>query len=299
MWLAYSFGFWWLTLLLAVPAAGFLVRLFLIQHDCGHGAFFRNRLVNDWTGRVLGVFTMTPYDLWRRTHAVHHATTGNLDRRGMGDVDTLTVREYLALPRGRRLLYRLYRNPLVMFGLGPAYLFFLQHRLPVGMMRNGWAPWLSAMATNAALALVAGILIWLIGLVAFALVHLLTVLLAATFGVWLFYVQHQFEQALWTDGANWDLHEAALHGSSYYVLPGVLRWFTANIGMHHVHHLCSRIPYYRLPRVLKENPELGKVGRLTLWDSFKCVRLALWDESRQKLISFGELRRMGVAAQPA
>jgi acyl-lipid omega-6 desaturase (Delta-12 desaturase) len=146
---------------------------------------------------------------------------------------------------------------------------------------------------------IAGLLIWLIGLVAFALVHLVTVLLAATFGVWLFYVQHQFEYALWTDGADWDLHEAALHGSSYYVLPGVLRWFTANIGMHHVHHLCSRIPYYRLPRVLQENPELGDIGRLTLWDSFKCVRLALWDESRQKLISFGELRRMGTAAQPA
>ena len=299
MWLAYSFGLWWLTLLLAVPAAGFLVRLFLIQHDCGHGAFFRHRTVNDWTGRVLGVFTMTPYDFWRRTHAMHHATAGNLDRRGMGDVETLTVREYLALPRGRRLLYRLYRNPLVMFGLGPAYLFFLQHRLPVGMMRSGWTPWLSTMATNAALALIAGLLIWLIGVVAFALVHLLTVLLAGTFGVWLFYVQHQFEHTLWSDGDAWDLHEAALHGSSYYVLPGVLRWFSANIGMHHVHHLCSRIPYYRLPRVLKENPELGSIGRLTVWDSFKGVRLVLWDENRRKLISFGELRRMRAMAQAA
>ncbi len=299
MWLAYSFGFWWLTLLLAVPAAGFLVRLFLIQHDCGHGAFFRNRSVNDWIGRVLGVLTLTPYDFWRRTHAVHHATAGNLDRRGIGDIDTLTVREYLALPRWRRLLYRFYRNPLVMFGIVPAYLFFVQHRVPVGLMRSGWKPWVSTMATNAALALIAGLLIWLIGLGAFALVHLVTVLLAATIGMWLFYVQHQFEYTAWFDGANWDLHEAALHGSSYYVLPGVLRWFTANIGMHHVHHLCSRIPYYRLPRVLKENPELGDIGRLTLWDSLKCVRLALWDESRQKLISFGELRRMGTAAQPA
>jgi omega-6 fatty acid desaturase (delta-12 desaturase) len=147
--------------------------------------------------------------------------------------------------------------------------------------------------------LIAGLLIWLIGVAAFALVHLLTVLLAATFGVWLFYVQHQFEQTLWVDGGNWDLHEAALHGSSYYVLPGVLRWFTANVGMHHIHHLCSRIPYYRLPRVLKENPELGHVGRLTLWGSLKCVRLVLWDENRQKLISFSELRRMGAAAQAA
>ncbi len=299
MWLAYSFGFWWLTLLLAVPAAGFLVRLFLIQHDCGHGAFFRNRTVNDWTGRVLGVLTMTPYDFWQRTHAIHHATAGNLDRRGMGDVDTLTVREYLALPRRRRLLYRLYRNPLVMFGVGPAYLFFVQHRVPVGLMRSGWKPWLSTMATNATLALIAGLLIWLIGIAAFALVHLVTMLLAATIGVWLFYVQHQFEHTAWFDGETWDLHEAALHGSSYYVLPGVLRWFTANIGMHHVHHLCSRIPYYRLPRVLKENPELGNVGRLTVWDSLKCVNLVLWDENRRKLISFGELRRMRAVAQAA
>ncbi len=296
MWLSYSYGFWWITLLLAIPAAGFLMRLFLIQHDCGHGAFFHHRFLNDWTGRVLGVFTMTPYDLWRRTHAVHHATAGNLARRGMGDVDTLTVREYLALPRWRRLQYWLYRHPVVMFGVGPAYLFFLQHRVPVGMMRGGWTPWLSTMATNAAVAVIAGLLIWLVGVVAFALVNLLTVLLAATFGVWLFYVQHQFEHTVWSDGADWDLHEAALHGSSYYVLPGILRWFTANIGMHHVHHLCSRIPYYRLPRVLKENPELGTVGRLTVWESLKCVRLVLWDEDARKLISFRELRGMAAAA---
>jgi len=152
MWLAYSFGFWWLALLLAVPAAGFLVRLFMIQHDCGHGAFFRHRLANDWIGRALGVLTMTPYDFWRRTHAAHHATSGNLARRGMGDIDTLTVNEYLALSRWNRLMYRLYRHPAVMFGVGPAYLFILRHRLPFGLMRSGWGPWLSTMGTNLAIA---------------------------------------------------------------------------------------------------------------------------------------------------
>ena len=298
MWLSYSFGLWWLTLLLAIPAAGFLVRLFMIQHDCGHGAFFRHRLANDWTGRALGVLTFTPYDFWRRTHAIHHASAGNLERRGIGDIDTLTVKEYLALSRWGRLKYRLYRHPVVMFGVGPAYLFIVQHRLPVGLMRNGWTPWLSALGTNAAIALIAGVLIWLIGIGAFTLVHLPIMLLAATMGVWLFYVQHQFEHTIWAHNESWDLHEVALHGSSYYVLPGILRWFTANIGMHHVHHLCSRIPYYRLPRVLREHPELDAISRLTLWDSIKCVRLVLWDESRNKLISFREMLQLS-AAQPA
>ena len=295
MWAAYYFGFWWAALLLAVPASGFLVRLFMIQHDCGHGAFFRQRLANDWIGRALGVLTFTPYDFWRRTHAVHHATSGNLQRRGMGDIDTLTVREYLALSRWGRLRYRLYRHPAVMFGIGPAYLFIFQHRLPVGLMRAGWVPWVSTMGTNLMIALAIAGLMWLIGIWAFLLVHVPIMLLAAAMGVWLFYVQHQFEHTLWADSERWDLHDAALHGSSHYVLPGVLRWFTANIGIHHVHHLCSRIPYYRLPRVLREYPELGDIGRLTLWESIKCVRLVLWDESARKLVSFREMRRLAAA----
>jgi omega-6 fatty acid desaturase (delta-12 desaturase) len=298
MWLFYSFGLWWVTLLLAVPAAGFLVRLFMIQHDCGHGAFFRHKLANDWTGRVLGVLTFTPYDFWRRTHSIHHMTSGNLEKRGIGDIDTLTVNEYLALSRFGRLKYRLYRHPAVMFGIGPAYLFIVQHRLPVGLMRAGLVPWLSTLGTNAAIALIAAGLIWLIGPVAFALVHLPIILLAATMGVWLFYVQHQFEETRWAHNETWDLHEVALHGSSYYVLPGFLSWFTANIGIHHVHHLCSKIPYYRLPKVLRENPELGAIGRLTLWESIKCVRLVLWDESAKQLISFRDMRRM-MAVQTA
>jgi acyl-lipid omega-6 desaturase (Delta-12 desaturase) len=298
MWLSYSFGYWWLTLMLAVPASGFLVRLFMIQHDCGHGAFFRHRLANDWIGRVLGVLTLTPYEFWRRTHAIHHATSGNLDRRGIGDVDTLTVNEYLALSRWGRLMYRLYRHPAVMFGIGPAYLFILKQRLPFGLMRNGWQPWISTMGTNVAVAIVAATLMWLVGIGPFLLVHVPMMLLAAAIGVWLFYVQHQFESTVWADNETWNLHEVALHGSSFYVLPGVLRWFTANIGIHHVHHLCSRIPYYRLQRVMRDHPELEAVSRLTLWDSLKCVRLVLWDETRKKLISFRELRNLRAAAQP-
>jgi acyl-lipid omega-6 desaturase (Delta-12 desaturase) len=291
MWAALGLGYW-LSLILAFPAAGFLVRLFMIQHDCGHGAFFRRRPVNDWVGRALGTLTLTPYDAWRRSHAMHHASSGNLDRRGIGDISTLTVREYAALSRWRRLGYRLYRNPVVMFGLGPAYLFIVQHRLPIGLARSGWQPWLSTMATNLAIALIIVAMIWLVGVKPFLLVHLPITLLAASIGVWLFYVQHQFEDTFWEEAPAWTLHEAALHGSSYYDLPGILRWFTANIGVHHVHHLCSRIPFYRLPRVLRDHPELKGVGRLTLVESLRCVRLVLWDERRRRMISFRDLRRL-------
>jgi acyl-lipid omega-6 desaturase (Delta-12 desaturase) len=290
MWATLDRGYW-VCLLLAVPAAGFLVRMFMIQHDCGHGAFFHHRLANDWVGRVIGVLTLTPYDFWRRTHAIHHATSGNLDRRGTGDIDTLTVHEYLALSRCRRLGYRIYRNPIIMFGLGPAFLFFVQHRLPVGLMRAGWQPWLSAMVTNVAIAAVVATMIWLVGVIPFLLVHLPIMLLAASVGVWLFYVQHQFEETEWARDGVWNLQEVALHGSSYYDLPTVLRWFTANIGIHHIHHLCSRIPYYRLPLVLRDYPELGAIGRLTLVQSFRCVWLVLWDEAQQRLVSFHEVRR--------
>jgi omega-6 fatty acid desaturase (delta-12 desaturase) len=290
MWVLLDLSYW-VALPVAVPAAGFLVRLFMIQHDCGHGAFFRNRLTNDWVGRVLGVVTLTPYDFWRRTHALHHAGSGNLDRRGMGDIDTLTVREYLALSRWRRLRYRVYRHPLIMFGLGPAYLFIFKHRLPIGLMRGGWQPWLSTMATNTAIAAVVATVIWFVGIASFLLVHLPIMLLAAAIGVWLFYVQHQFEDTFWARNGNWNLQAAALHGSSHYDLPAVLRWFTANIGVHHVHHLCSRIPFYRLPQVLREHPELVGPGHLTLLQSLRCVRLVLWDEGRRRLISFREIRR--------
>ena len=275
-----------LTLLLAVPAAGFLLRLFLIQHDCGHGAFFTGRRANDWVGRCIGVVTLSPYGLWRRGHTTHHAGTGNLDRRGTGDVDTLTVREFAALGFWGRSRYRLYRSPVVMFGLGPGWLFLLRYRLPLGHMREGWRPWLSAMGTNGAIALTATGLILLVGLRAFLMVQLPITLIAATIGVWLFYVQHQFEHTHWSDDESWAFHEAALFGSSHYALPGVLRWFTANIGMHHLHHLCSTIPFYRLPEALGAHPMLAGVNRLTIRQSLKSVRLVLWDERANRLVSF-------------
>jgi omega-6 fatty acid desaturase (delta-12 desaturase) len=291
MWVVLRFGYW-LTLVVAVPAAGFLVRLFMIQHDCGHGAFFRHRLANDWVGRVLGVLTLTPYHAWRRSHAIHHASSGHLERRGIGDINTMTVGEYLGSGRWRRFSYRLYRNPIVMLGLGPAYLLIVQHRLPIGLGMDR-RPWISTMATNAAIALAIVMMMWLVGVGPFLLVHVPITLLAASIGVWLFFVQHQFEETWWAKAPAWNLHDAALHGSSHYDLPAVLRWFTANIGMHHVHHLCSRIPFYRLPQVLRDHPQLRDMGRLTLVESFRCVRLALWDEGSRRLISFSDLRRQG------
>jgi omega-6 fatty acid desaturase (delta-12 desaturase) len=292
-WSADYLGYWELSLLLAIPAAGFLVRLFMIQHDCGHGSFFRHRQANDWMGRFLGVLTLTPYEDWRRAHAIHHANSGHLDRRGIGDIDTLTVREFQALAFWGRLRYRLYRHPFVMFGLAPAYLFVLRQRLPIGPIRSDRWTWVSTMATNFSIAVVITTLVRLIGLGPFLLVHLPIVLLAGSVGVWLFYVQHQFEETFWARGREWSFDEASLRGSSHYDLPGILRWFTANIGVHHVHHLCSRIPYYRLPRTLRDNPDLRSVGRVTLFQSFRCVRLVLWDETRRQLVSFRDIGTQG------
>jgi len=284
-------GWFWLYALLLAPTAGMLVRLFMIQHDCGHGSFLPSKIVNDWIGRAISVLTLTPYDHWRRSHSIHHATAGNLDSRGIGDVDTLTVAEYQRRSWFGRLMYRLYRHPAVLFGLGPLWLFFLQNRLPMGFMLKGWRPWASTMATNFAIAAAAALMIWAIGWRPFVLVHIPVVVLGAAAGVWLFYVQHQFDETLWTKGEAWDFQQTALHGSSHYVLPAVLRWFSANIGVHHVHHLSSRIPFYRLPDVLRDYPEFRAIGRLTLLESVACVRLALWDEKLKRLVSFRELRR--------
>jgi omega-6 fatty acid desaturase (delta-12 desaturase) len=289
MWATLPLGYV-LTLLLALPAAGLLVRLFVVQHDCGHGSFFRKRGTNDWVGRVIGAVTLTPYDAWRRSHNSHHASSGNLDERGIGDIDTLTVREYVGRSPWMRFCYRVYRHPVVMFGIGPAYLFLVRHRLPFGYMRKGWGPWVSTMATNLATAALIAAMIWLVGAGPFFLVHLPITLLAASMGVWLFYVQHQFEETTWADDPSWNLHEAALHGSSHYDLPPALRWLSGNIGIHHVHHLCSRIPFYRLPEVLRDHPELGQTSRLTIKESLDTVRLVLWDEDQKRLISFNELR---------
>jgi omega-6 fatty acid desaturase (delta-12 desaturase) len=268
------------------------MRLFIIQHDSGHGAFFRRRVINDWVGRCLGVLTQTPYYVWRRSHATHHATSGNLDKRGIGDINVLTVAEYLALPGYRRFFYRIYRHPVTIFGLGPAYIFLLRNRVPPGISRADGRFWISAMGTNAALVGLVGALIYFMGVREFLLVQIPITLVAGSLGVWLFYVQHQFEQTLWTEGAAWKSDAAALHGSSYYDLPRVLAWCTANIGVHHVHHLNSRIPFYRLPQVLSDHPELTEIRRLTLGQSLSCIKYRLWDESRQKLVSFAEMRAL-------
>lgn len=284
-------GFWW-GMALTVPAAGFLLRLFMIQHDCGHGSFFAHRKADNWTGRLIGVLTFTPYDYWRRAHAVHHASAGNLDERGVGDITTLTVTEYRQMSRLRKLAYRLYRNPAVMFGIGPIWLFLFKQRLPFGMMRSGLGPWVSTMTTNLAILVLAFGPVWLVGLAPVMLVQLPIVVLAGSAGIWLFYIQHQFEETHWSQSSQWQFQDAALHGSSYYVLPFGLRWLTANIGIHHVHHLSSRVPYYRLPEVLRDYPELRDVGRITVMDSFRCVKLVLWDEQAQRLVSFRDTRAM-------
>lgn len=275
-----------LALVFTVPAGLLLLRLFLIQHDCGHGAFLPGRSGNDWLGRALGVLTLTPFDCWRRSHALHHASTGNLDARGYGDVDTLTVREFHARTRFRQILYRIYRHPLTLLGFGPVYLFLLRHRLPIGLMKAGSIYWVSAMATNAVTALLLGALILQFGFGTVALILLPVVLIAAAMGVCLFYVQHQFEGAHWDQSADWSFHDAALHGSSHLELPPVLRWFTANIGVHHVHHLASRIPYYRFPEVLRAYPRLRAMNRFTALQTFGTLRLALWDEDQRRLIPF-------------
>lgn len=280
----------WLALVFAAMNGVWLVRLFLIQHDCGHQSFFQSRSANDWVGRIIAVLTLTPYDVWRRTHSIHHAHAGNLDRRGIGDVLTLTVDEYKARSWFGRLRYRLYRHPVVMFGLGPAYLFLIDYRLPLGLMTAGWRYWVSSMGTNLMLAALISVLYLLGGWQVLAFVYLPTVIVAATIGVWLFFVQHQFEETYWGKEPEWQMHDAALLGSSHYKLPQPLRWLTANIGIHHVHHLYSRVPFYRLPEILRDYPVLGEAQVLTIRESLNCARLHLWDEAGKKLVSFREAR---------
>ena len=287
-WWSLSYSYW-LTLMISMLNAAFLLRLFAIQHDCGHGAFYENRTVSDWLGRVIGVLTLTPYDVWRRSHSIHHSSSGNLGRRGIGDVHTLTVAEYRAMSPFNRLLYRLYRNPVVLFGLGPGYLFFIQNRLPLGLM-NKAKYWVSAMGTNAAILGGLALMLYFGGLMPILLIFLPSTLLAATAGVWLFYVQHQFETTHWEAEEDWQLHDAALHGSSHYVLPSILQWLSANIGIHHVHHLHSRIPFYRLPEVLRDHAVLADGNRMTIRESIRSARLHLWDEESKRLLSFSEAR---------
>ncbi len=279
-----------LTLLLAIPTAGLLVRLFIIQHDCGHGSFWRSQRANHALGFVLGVVTLTPYRYWRRTHAIHHATSGNLDRRELGDVTTLTVSEYRAAGRWRRIAYRIYRNPIVLLVVGPIWQFLIKHRLPWDAPRGWKSEWASVLWTDLILAAIVTTMALTVGIVPFLLVWAPVFVLSGAAGVWLFYVQHQFEDTYWERQEEWDFHLAGIQGSSFYDLPAVAHWFTGNIGYHHVHHLSSRIPNYRLRECMAEVPDLAHVTRLTFRQSLASLNLTLWDEQAGRLVRFRDLR---------
>jgi omega-6 fatty acid desaturase (delta-12 desaturase) len=286
---------YWLTALATLPAAGLMVRLFIMQHDCGHGSFLGSRAANDLVGRLISLVTLTPYGYWRQSHARHHATSGNLDRRGIGDVTTLTVKEYRALPFGARARYRLYRNPLALLLIGAPVHFMLLQRLPPRLLRASRDAWLSVLSLNAAIAVLYGLLAAAVGIQALLLAYLPMIVIASWIGGWMFYVQHQFEDANWTRDGDWDFQRAALRGSSYLVLPRLLRWFSGSIGLHHVHHLNSMIPNYRLQECLEGSTELQSMSRLTIAESLKSARLALWDEERRKLVGFHDARRNATA----
>jgi len=272
------------ALLLGIPAAVFLVRSFIVFHDCSHGSFFASRRANAWLGRSVGVLLYTPFHRWRHDHAVHHATAGDLDRRGVGDLHTLTVAEYDALAWKGRLGYRLERNPLVMFGLGPIVAMIIGPRI----VAKGARPRMrhSVLATDAALALIVALLVWLIGWRDYLLVLGLPALLAGSIGIWLFFVQHQFEDVYWNDTDNWSFTDAALRGSSYLKLGALLRFCTGNIGYHHVHHLNAQIPHYNLKRAHDRTPALHDVPTLGLGEGLRATKLKLYDERRQRLVGF-------------
>jgi len=281
--LAYSY---WLTLLLALPTSGFVVRLFIIQHDAGHGSFFRSGKANDLVGLFLGILTLTPYHYWKRTHNIHHATSGNLDKRGYGDIDTLTVEEFKHLPAKKQFLYRMYRNPVVMFLIGPFVHFAIKHRYPWDIPFSWKQEWMSVHLTNIALVCFAFIAWNTVGLEKFLQIQVPVIFLASSMGAWLFFIQHQFEGGYWEKSAKWDFYAAAMRGCSHYKLPAILRWFTGNIGLHHIHHYNCRIPNYHLQACYTQNPKLHEVTEITLLESLSCIRLTLWDEERNKMVGF-------------
>jgi omega-6 fatty acid desaturase (delta-12 desaturase) len=282
---------YWLTLAIAVPAAGFLLRTFILFHDCTHGGFVPTRRANTWLGVALGLVVFSPFHAWRYNHAVHHGTAGDLDRRGTGDLHTLTVAEYNAASRGGRLAYRLFRNPLVMFGIGPIYSLLIQPRLVSRSARPRIRR--SVIGTNVAVAVMVGGLCWAMGWREYLLVQAPTVVLGGAAGVFLFYVQHQFEDTYWQRPGDWTFADAALRGSSHLVLPQPLQFFTGNIGLHHVHHLNARIPNYNLQRAHDENAVFHSVPELSLADALRAPRLKLWDEERGRLVTFAEARPAG------
>jgi omega-6 fatty acid desaturase (delta-12 desaturase) len=278
-----------LTLAIAVPAAGFLLRTFIVFHDCGHGSFFSSKRANTWVGRCTGLLVYTPYGSWRHSHAVHHGSSGDLDRRGEGDVPMMTVAEYRAAGWKTRLGYRLFRHPLIMFTLGPIYSFLVVGRIVRRSQRRRIRN--SILLTNVAVvAMVAGI-VWLVGWQAYLLISAPVILMAGGAGVWLFFVQHQFEDVYWESGESWDYADAALKGSSYLKLPKVLQFFSGNIGLHHVHHLSARVPNYHLQAAHDNTPIFHDVPILTLAEGLKAHRFKLWDEESRRLVGFAAAKR--------
>ncbi len=281
---------YWLTFALAILAGLFLVRVFIIFHDCGHGSFFKSRVSNDVVGIITGVLTLTPYYHWRWEHSIHHASSGDLDRRGTGDLWTLTVEEYLKSSRWRRFAYRLARNPFVLFGLAPIYLLLIHQRFSASKANPRERQ--SVHWTNLAILGVAAALSWVFGITAYVLIQLMVVMVGGGVGIWMFYVQHQFEDVYWERDGNWDFTAAALQGSSFYKLPRILQWFSGNIGFHHIHHLSPRIPNYNLERCHESDPLFQEVKTLTFFSSLKSLRTHLWDEQRGKLVGFRYLRKI-------
>ncbi len=279
-----------LAMPLAVPTAGFLVRIFIVSHDCGHGAYFRSRRANDLVGGITSFLCLTPYHYWKHEHAVHHASAGNLDERGRGDIWTMTVKEYLAASRVKRFWYRVYRNPLVLFGVGAFSVFMIEYRVPPRKGKSTTRDRSSVWRTNVGIAAVLVLAHFTIGLKTLALIEVPVFFIAAGAGAWLFYVQHQFENVYWARDKEWDYVAACMQGSSYYRLPRVLQWFTGNIGFHHVHHLSAKIPNYFLEKCHKENPIMQQVHQLSIWSSLACMRYRLWDEEQKRLITFAQFR---------
>lgn len=278
---------YWLTIPIMVLAGGFLVRTFIIFHDCCHRSFFKNRKANTIVGNITGIMTLCSYDQWRYSHSMHHATNGNLDKRGTGDIWTLTVNEYLALSRLRRWVYRMYRNPMIMFTIGPIYTFLLIYRFN----RKG-APKKERMNTymvNVALVAIIGLLCWGIGWQAFLMIQGPIFFMSGVGGIWLFYVQHQFEESYFEEEENWNYVKAAMHGSSFYKLPRVLHWITGNIGFHHIHHLSSRVPNYFLESAHNTSPVLQDVQTITLLTSLQSLRFRIWNEDTKKFIGFKDI----------